>query len=161
MAIRSSTLDDFPAIQAIFEGCRAHMEKEGNHFQWLDLERVYRKEKEDIALGNSFVIDENGRIEAVFTLALGIDPTYIKIKGKWLNEEPYVTIHRIGSAFRIKGVMETAVKFALTKAKNVRIDTSSENVSMKGTLKKLGFVYVGIIWIDDGSERDAYQLCLD
>ncbi|MCR5491631.1 MAG: GNAT family N-acetyltransferase [Bacilli bacterium] len=159
MPIRKSTLNDLPRIEEILLSCREFMKNSGNPHQWEDMGRVIRKTKEDIALGNSYVMEEDGSIEAVFTLALGIDPTYILIEdGKWLNDKPYVTIHRIGSTFKRKGVLKEAVELALTMADDVRADTSVDNAPMRNAMLKLGFVYCGIIYIDTGESRLAYQL---
>ncbi len=159
MPIRKSTLDDINAISDILYGCREFMKNNGNPNQWEDMDRVIRKTKEDIALGNSYVYIEDNVIEGVFTLALGIDPTYVYIEeGKWLNEKPYVTIHRIGSTFRKKGILKMAVDLALTMADDVRADTSKDNAPMKNGMLKLGFKYCGIIYIDTGESRLAYQL---
>ncbi|MCR5078948.1 MAG: GNAT family N-acetyltransferase [Bacilli bacterium] len=159
MPIRKSTLDDLPAISDILYGCRLFMKSHGNPNQWEDMDRVIRKTKEDIALGNSYVYVDNDVIEAVFTLALGVDPTYIHIEdGKWLNDRPYVTIHRIGSTFRKKGILKMAVDLALTMANDVRADTSIDNAPMRKGMEKLGFQYCGIIYIDTGESRLAYQL---
>ena len=157
--IRKSTLDDLPRISEILYGCRNFMKNSGNPNQWEDMDRVIRKTKEDIALGNSYVYIDEGVIHAVFTLALGIDPTYILIEnGQWLNDEPYVTIHRIGSDFSRRGILKMAVELALTMANNVRVDTSNDNAPMRNGLEKLGFRYCGIIYIDTGESRLAYQL---
>ncbi len=159
MSIRKSNPNDLPRISEILYGCREYMKNNGNPNQWEDMDRVIRKTKEDIALGNSYVYEEDGSIEGVFTLALGIDPTYIYIEdGKWLNDLPYVTIHRIGSSFKCKGILKMAVDLALTMANNVRADTSKDNAPMRNGMGKLGFRYCGIIYIDTGESRLAYQL---
>lgn len=157
--VRHSTYDDLPRIQEILYGCRAFMKCHGNPNQWEDMDRVIRKTREDIDKGDSYVLLEGGTIEAVFTLALGIDPTYLYIEdGAWLNDKPYVTIHRIGSSFRYHGILKEAVDLALTMASDVRVDTSVDNVPMRNGLGKLGFQYCGVIYIDTGESRLAYQL---
>ena len=41
------------------------------------------------------IYDETG-IHGVFALFEGAEPTYAHIEeGEWLNDEPYVTIHRL------------------------------------------------------------------
>ena len=41
--------------------------------------------------------------------------------------------------------------------KNVRADTHKDNITMQNMLAKNGFVPCGIIHVENGSERIAYQ----
>ena len=91
----------------------------------------------------------------------GVEPTYLKIfEGRWLNDSPYATIHRIGSRLGAKGVLKAAVQ-AASVYKNIRIDTHRDNAIMQHVLEKEGFKYCGIIYLLSGDERLAYQLICD
>lgn len=58
----------------------------------------------DIANGNCYVETENGVIHGVFVCILGEDPTYRVITdGAWRNDDPYATIHRLGSDGALPG----------------------------------------------------------
>lgn len=49
------------------------------------------------------IYDETG-IHGVFALFDGAEPTYAHIEeGEWLNDEPYVTIHRLAGDGRVHG----------------------------------------------------------
>ena len=102
--------------------------------------------------------EEEGRVEAVFSLIYGEDPTYRKIyEGKWLNDKPYATIHRIASMGHIKGVSSKCIEFSIKKYGNIRVDTHEDNKIMQRVLEKNGFCKCGIIYVANGTSRLAYQ----
>lgn len=47
--------------------------------------------------------DGKERVLAQFALCTGEDPTYAHIDGAWLDDDSYVTIHRIASSGIVKG----------------------------------------------------------
>ncbi len=150
---------------SIYEKARLFMRETGNPCQW----KMYPEEeilKEDVEDGTSFVITDGRSVVGTFAFIVGEDDTYLKIEeGKWLNDSPYGTIHRIASDGTAKGIVEAAVNFALQVTGNVRIDTHRNNKVMQHVLTRLGFSYCGIIYIpdefSDHSERLAYQRAAD
>lgn len=87
-----------------------------------------------------------------------MDPTYDVIyEGRWLNDAPYATIHRIASDGTRKGILHLAMQFALLDYNNIRIDTHRDNQVMRNAITKEGFAYCGIIHCWNGDERVAYQ----
>ena len=95
----------------------------------------------------------------MFAFILGEDPTYSYIEnGNWLSDKPYGTIHRIAGDGTVSGVVKTAVDYCRETIKNIRIDTHENNKTMQHVLGKLGFSKCGIIYLEDGSPRIAYQL---
>ena len=102
--------------------------------------------------------DEKQTVIATFVLRGGVDPTYDVIyEGRWLNDAPYATIHRIASDGTRKGILHLAMQFALLDYRNIRIDTHRDNQVMRNAIAKEGFVYCGIIHCWNGDERVAYQ----
>lgn len=94
----------------------------------------------------------------VFYYKEGRDRTYDVIEGgEWLSEAPYGVVHRITSDGTVKGTASFCLDWAFRKCGNLRIDTHRDNVVMQNLLKKNGFSYCGIIHVEDGSERLAYQ----
>ena len=91
-------------------------------------------------------------------LSFSGEDTYKVIQGAWINDEPYAVIHRIASFGKGKNLLEEAIDFAFEKTNNIRIDTHEDNNIMRTLLKKLGFIYTGIIHLKNGDERRAYQL---
>ena len=59
---------------------------------------------------------------------------------------------------RAKGVLKAAVEFAKLQVSNIRIDTHEDNIVMQTALSKLGFKRCGIIYLENGDPRIAYQL---
>ena len=90
---------------------------------------------------------------------LGPDPTYAKIEdGQWLNDEvPYGTIHRLASAGDRRGVASEVIAWCLEHCESLRADTHADNKIMQHLLEKNGFARCGIIHVEDGTPRVAYQ----
>jgi len=40
---------------------------------------------------------------------------------------------------------------------NVRIDTHRDNAAMLKLLESMGFKFCGVVWLENGDERLAYQ----
>ena len=53
------------------------------------------------------------------------------------------------------------LNWALTRVRQFKIITHRDNRIMQHLLDKNGFTYCGIIYLDDGTERLAYQNSLD
>lgn len=159
MEIRKSTMDDLAEMQRIYAIAREFMKKTGNPNQWRDDKPRESDLINDIEKGNSYLVLSDGEIVGVFSMIPGRDPTYGYIEaGSWLNDEPYVTIHRIASSGRKSGVFSAAIDYALSVCNNVRIDTHKDNKVMQHLTEKKGFVRCGIIYLEDGDSRIAYHL---
>ena len=163
MRIRPSQPADLPQLMQIYETARRFMQETGNGGQWVD---GYPKKEllaEDINQGHSYVcLDENNGIAGTFYFRVGEEPTYLKIlEGSWLNDEPYGVIHRIASSGKHRGVAATCISWCLEKCGNIRIDTHRDNKVMQNILQKLEFSYCGIIYLESGAERLAYQYTIN
>lgn len=158
MEIRKAKPSDLPALMLVYNGARKYMRESGNLVQWT---KGYPGEAvilNDIQNGNSYVCMDEGRIAGVFSLIFGEDPTYMKIyAGQWQNDRPYGTVHRIAVQSHNKGVASYCLDWCFNKCGNVKIDTHRDNLPMQKLLLKNGFIYCGIIYLPDGSERLAYQ----
>lgn len=105
-----------------------------------------------------YVLLESGKIHAVFALIHGDDPTYRRIDdGHFLSDTPYATIHRIAGDGQVHGVLQKAVAFAETQNRNLRIDTHEDNKIMQHLITKCGFQRCGIIYLENGDSRIAYE----
>ena len=103
---------------------------------------------------------ENGEILGVFCFFLHNDPTYgVIYEGTWLNDEPYGVIHRIAVASHRRGIASFCYDFALSQRPNLRIDTHRDNILMQRSLEKNGFTRCGIIRLENGDPRIAFQSC--
>ena len=157
MEIRKTTLADLPAVMDIYAYARAYMKENANPDQWGDVHPPQGVVEKDIEAEKSYVcVDDNG-IVAVFYFAVENDHTYGKIDGKWLNDEPYGVVHRIARGPSGKGAGAFCLEWCYGQWPNIRIDTHRDNVAMLKLLERLGFVYCGVVWIDSGDERLAFQ----
>ena len=159
MTIRKAKPCDLTRILRVYEIAREHMRQSGNPTQWGTDKPKKELLEDDIRKGELFVGEnEEGHICFVFAFILGEDPTYSYIEdGNWLSDEPYGTIHRIASDGTLSGVVKSAVDYCKNTISNLRIDTHENNKTMQHVLEKLGFTRCGIIYIEDGTPRIAYQ----
>jgi predicted GNAT family N-acyltransferase len=138
------------------------MERSGNPTQWSGGYPRPNLLSADIEKHQLFIMSAHGTLCGVFAFIFGIDPNYVDIEnGKWLNDEPYGTIHRIASDGTGHGIFEACLEFCLEYTENIRIDTHADNVKMQATLMDNGFIQCGTIYVHDGvsdhSPRIAYQ----
>lgn len=158
MTIRKTTPADFRQIQKIYAYARIQMRKNGNPSQWGDRSPSNETVWDDIQKGQSYVIEETDRICGVFAFIIGNDPTYQVIEqGRWLNEAPYGTIHRLAAGQGAKGIFDACLSYCTAQIPNIRIDTHTDNRIMRHLLHKRNFQECGIIYVKDGSPRIAYQ----
>ena len=158
MDIRLAVSNDFSRVREIYAAARAYMKENGNPEQWGDSYPEDELIRGDIEAENLYLCVEGTEILGVFFYAEGADPTYQRIyNGRWLNEESYGVIHRIAVAARQRGVASFCFDYALTRCKNLKIDTHRDNLPMQRSLEKNGFVYCGIIHLENGDRRVAYQ----
>lgn len=157
--IRLAQKSEMQSIMEIYSVAKEFMKKSGNPTQWNgnypDKETLY----EDIKNGQLFVIAEDGSdcIHGCFALIGGDDPTYGYIDGNWISDTAYGTIHRVASDGKKKGIFDECVKFARTKYDHLRVDTHKDNKPMQHVILKNGFEYTGVIYLEDGSPRQAYE----
>lgn len=159
MKIRTATKADVPAIMKVLEAGRSIMLASGNLHQWPAGYPTREMVLGDIGPGYGKVMEEEGRIVAYFACIPSPDPTYSYIEGgSWLdNEKPYYVIHRIASYPQVHGVFKTLMEYLEGVTDNVRIDTHEDNKIMQHNLAKYGFSYCGIIYLQNGAPRLAYQ----
>lgn len=158
MIIRKTEITDFPLLIQMYKNARIFMANQGNPNQWGNSYPSKQLIAQDIEHGHSYVCEEEGQIIATFYYKLGNDDSYAKIyEGKWINEAPYGVVHRIVSDGTVPGAASFCLDWATRQCANLRIDTHRDNVIMQHMLEKNGFVYCGIIYLEDKSERIAYQ----
>lgn len=155
--IEQATLSQLPQIMEVYAKARAFMAQNGNPLQWGQNYPPEEMIRQDILDGKCYVNLKGEETAAVFYFAVEEDPTYRVIDGAWLNDEPYGVIHRIAVAQNGKGVAGECFRFAMAQCKNLRIDTHEDNLPMQRCLAKHGFARCGIIYLEDGDPRIAYQ----
>ena len=170
MEIRKATSGDFDAMQALFDEARGTIAALGIN-QWQNGEPSPEVVREDIALGQSYVIMDGEALCGTFALMNESEPTYDTIyEGEWKtgNESKnYQAIHRVAVAvsMRGRGISTAIINFAAERARelgrvSLRIDTHEGNVVMRRMLEKHGFVLCGVIHLKNGDPRVAYERVL-
>ena len=157
LVVRKTTYEDILEVENIFRYARQLMKDNGNPSQWGEDRPDISLVKKDIENGESFLVLDNDTIVGTFACIKDIEPTYLEIDGAWLNDDPYVTIHRIASNGKARSVFDCAINFAKSFNRDIRIDTHKNNSIMIHLIEKAGFSKCGIIIVDDGSERLAFQ----
>lgn len=121
----------------------------------------------DIDKGGAWIIQDEMQVIGYSFICVYQDPNYAYIEGKWLNDAPYVVIHRtcVENTYKGKNIASHFIEKAKEICKennvhNIRVDTHEKNISMQHLLEKNGFKKVGIIYVEDGSPRYAYQLVI-
>ena len=150
MTIRKTEEKDTAAVLTVYEDARQYFFHNGIP-QWQNGTPNLETLQEDMRRGYSYVLEENGRII-----------------GAWLNDEPYVVVHRIAvpSSCKGNGYASKLLAFAGEKAeengwRNLRIDTHEKNWSMRRLLEKNGFSMCGNVIVGRWKEpRIAYQKVL-
>lgn len=165
MEIRTATTGDLPEIRRIYDAAKAYMDASGNPNQWPVGYPPEEYLRQDMELSRLYVCEAEGRLQGVFLFDVTDDPTYHYIEGAWRNEEPYGVIHRIASDGRTKGIFKLVLAFCKEKMaeqniSNLRIDTHADNQTMQHLVEQNGFKRCGVIYLENGSPRIAYQLVL-
>lgn len=154
--IRKAVWADFDRILEIYRIAREFMAKTGNPTQWGTNYPPISMLEGDIPAGNLYVVEDD-LIHGVFAYFTEPDPTYGYIEdGAWLDHSPYGTIHRVagdGSG----GIFTAVLQFAMEQNPHVRIDTHADNKVMQHVLEKHGFQRTGIIYLEDGDPRIAFE----
>ncbi len=157
MKIELAKKTDLDKLLEIYREAREFMKNSGNKTQWGDNKPSKETLERDIENKNLYKVVDFDEIVGAFALIYGEDKTYLEIDGKWLNDEPYATLHRVASSGKARGIMSEIIKFSEEKYENLRIDTHKNNHKMLDKIRENGFTYCGVIKIDDGSPREAFQ----
>jgi len=160
MEIKKAVLADIPAIMTMYDDARMYMRAEGNAEQWSGGYPSEELIKNDIESGYLHLCTDGDEILGVFFYKIGEDPTYNEIfGGSWLNGEDYGVLHRIAVSKNShrRNVASFCFDYCLSQCSNLKVDTHRDNIPMQKALAKNGFKYCGIIHLENGDERLAYQ----
>lgn len=159
MKVRKSSYEDIPRILELFDDARRIMRSDGNMTQWANGYPSEEAIRKDLERGVSYVIEDGQSVVGTFAFIPGIDKTYLRIDGgQWLEDTlPYGTIHRLASTISSHGVAGACFDWCWSQIPNLRIDTHRDNRIMRHCIEKAGFLYCGIIYLESGDERLAFQ----
>lgn len=156
--IRKASMDDLPIIMDFLRQGRAKMIAAGNLNQWRKGYPEQQTIEQDIQRNGSFLLCENENPIATFAFLPGPEPTYSYIEGgHWLDDSPYYVIHRVASMDGVHGIMADIIAYCSSVAHALRIDTHADNRPMQKALSRLGFAYCGVIYLQSGDSRMAFQ----
>lgn len=169
MKLRPSTKNDLIDIMLFIKDAQ-HFLAAQNINQWQDNYPNTEVIDRDINNRESFVIiTDKGKTIATSMFTINGESTYNFIKGNWItkNNTKYGVIHRIAVSnnARSKGVAkfifnEFETRLQKMEFTSLRIDTHKDNHIMQQLLQNLGYVYCGVIYLNNGNERLAYEKVL-
>lgn len=165
--IRKAKENDLPAIMEIIHQAQRTMKQDGFQ-QWT---KGYPGEEilsKDIEKQSCYLLTDQEEIVAVGTLYMENDPNYRIIEeGNWKTEEPYGTVHRLAVAEGrrqqgLAGILyDRLEKICREKGmRGMRVDTHRDNKKMQSWIRKQGFRLCGVIYVEDGTKRDAFEKLL-
>lgn len=156
--IRHTTVADIEAVMQMYDHSRSVMRANGNLTQWVGYP-TRDDIADDIACDASRIIENHGMPVGTFAVVPGVEPTYSVIAhGRWIDERtPYSTLHRMAAMPDTHGIADIGFLYAKQCCQHLRVDTHADNKAMRHILDKHGFVYCGIVFMNDGSPRVAYE----
>ena len=156
--VKNAEIADLEQIIKIYRYAQDYMIKSGNPTQWGHFYPDADLIKSDIDKNACKVIYDKNGIHGVFALFDGTEPTYKHIEGgNWLNEEPYLTIHRLAGDGQVHGLFPCALNYCKKISLNIRVDTHADNKTMQRLIEKNSFIKCGTIYVKNGTARIAYQ----
>ena len=134
------------------------MIESGNPHQWGHTYPSKDLIRDDIESEVCYLVCDDDGIHGVFALLSGAEPSYHHIEdGQWLNDDEYVTVHRITGDGVAHGIFGCAASYCKGISDNVRIDTHEKNTVMQKLIERNGFKRCGTVYVRDGSPRIAYH----
>ena len=123
--------------------------------------------QKDIQNNQSYIVkSERGDVTATAMFSIKPEPTDSKIEGSWIHptQTKYGVIHRmaVSKNYRGKGIAKFIFKACEQMLLNkqipsMRIDTHDDNFGMQKLLKIMGYCYCGIIYLENGDKRLAFE----
>ncbi|WP_322174147.1 GNAT family N-acetyltransferase [Acutalibacter caecimuris] len=168
LQLRKATPADIPAMAGLYEQARQALAAAGVN-QWQDGYPNAASAGADVQSGTAYVLVEGGRVVACACLAFGQEPTYAVIEqGNWLGQGPYGYLHRVAVSGAAKGRGAAGRFFAELERQAraqglgaIRGDTHRDNRPMQRVMAKAGLTLRGVIYVEDGTPRLAYEKLLD
>ena len=141
ISFRKANINDLNAALKIYKDAIEKFAIEKT-FQWVEGFPPNEKSfKNDIENYDLIVALNNNEVIGVMTLILDGEEDYLEIDGSWLNDDKYLTIHRIAVSKECYGLgvgralLNHAIEYALNHSlNNIRIDTHKLNIDMKKML---------------------------
>ncbi|WP_251861456.1 GNAT family N-acetyltransferase [Clostridium sp. Marseille-Q2269] len=164
MEFKKATKANINSIMKIITQAQVYFKEQGID-QWQNNYPNEETIKDDITRGDSYVLIKDDNIVATLAVSFDEEKTYDSIyEGQWISNDEYAVIHRIAVDNNYKGlglsseIIKNVEKLCLNKhIHSIKIDTHKNNKSMQNLLKKNQFKYCGLIYLEDGGERIAFE----
>ena len=156
MNFRKSTKSDVSKIMELVKQAQEYFKSQGID-QWQINYPNDEVINNDINNGESYVMLDGDDIVATTVISFAKEKSYENIlDGKWITNGDYGVIHRIAveNAHKGKGLSHKIIKYAEEVCKqnnihSIKVDTHEDNILMQSLLKKNGFEYCGIVYLED------------
>lgn len=165
LSFRKATVADIPAIWEILQQSIERRRKDGSD-QWQDGYPNLSTVENDVEKQQNYVLTQNGKVIATAAVIFNYEPTYDEIDGKWLTNEDFYVVHRVGVSDEVagKGIATQLFQMIEEFAKengvfSIKIDTNFDNLAMLRILEKLDYTYCGEILVRN-SPRKAFEKVL-
>ncbi|ABR35203.1 GNAT family N-acetyltransferase [Clostridium beijerinckii] len=167
MEFRKAVETDIDDIMNIIKQAQAYFKEQGID-QWQNNYPNPETIRNDIANKHSYILLKDNNIVATAAVSFDGEKTYNSIyEGEWITNNEYAVIHRIAVDNTYKGlglsskIIKNVEELCLSKGvHSIKIDTHEENISMQRLLKKNKFQYRGVIYLEDGNKRIAFERTL-
>lgn len=162
MNYREAKTIDIDEILDIIRDGKEYL-KEQKLTQWQGVYPDKNDILKDINNKVGYVLLKDNVVIGYFVLSFEEELSYKEIKGRWINNQPYSSIHRtaIKKEYRNQGLAKYIFKFSEEISISngyfeIKIDTSLGNLPMRHLIEKNGYKYCGIVVID-GEDKVAFQ----
>ncbi|MBS4536303.1 GNAT family N-acetyltransferase [Clostridium sp. D2Q-14] len=167
MEFRKTVESDINDIMVIIKKAQNFLREKGIP-QWQNGYPGIQIIKNDLKKGYAYVLIDVNKVIATLAISFDGEKTYKDIyDGKWISNDQYAVIHRLAIDDDYKGkeiasiIINNIEKICLDKGiDSIKIDTHRKNLPMQRMLKKNGFKYCGVIYLEDKSERLAFEKIL-
>ena len=166
MRLQHSTSSNIHNILQIINDAKVYLKSQEIN-QWQNGYPNQAQIEKDITKNESYVlINDVNEVIATSMFSIRPEPTYKVIDGKWKikESEKYGVIHRlaIDKNHRNKGIAsfilnEFHQQLNKQHIRSLKIDTHVDNHEMQYLVKKLGYVYCGIIFTEYNAKRFAFE----
>jgi len=164
MEFRIAADSDIDKIMSIIGQAKEYLRDKGVD-QWQDNYPNIGIIMKDIEKRICYVMEKDGQVIATAAISFNDEKTYDKIyDGKWITENDYAVVHRIAVDNNYKGQRISSEILARVEEMcsnrnihSIKMDTHKHNESMRKMLSNNGFKYCGIIYLENGNERVAYE----
>ena len=167
MEFRKSVKSDIENIMKIIKQAQAYFKSQGIN-QWQNNYPNNEIINNDIDNGESYVLLKNNKIIATAVVSFKKEKSFNYITdGEWITNGKSGVIHRVAVDNSYKGlglsheIIRYAEKLCVSNGVySIKVDTHEENILMQNLLKKNNFKYCGIIYLEDGAQRIAFEKTL-